>query len=77
MEGPCLQGEGKGRESGKGNLAVLSFTLQLRLQFSSSPLERPAGGREGKKKETGLEREREKSFGFFWRGGERNEEGRW
>ena len=73
MEGPCLQGEGKGRESGKGNLAVLSFTLQLRLQFSSSPLERPAGGERREKKETGLEREREKSFGFSG-GGERNEE---
>lgn len=73
MEGPCLQGEGKDRESGKGNLAVLSFTLQLRLQFSSSPWKGQPGGEKGKK-EMGLEREREKSFGFFWRGGERNEE---
>ena len=50
MEGPCLQGEGKGRESGKGNLAVLSFTLQLRLQFfSSSPWKGQPGGEKGKK----------------------------
>ena len=75
MEGPCLQGEGKGRESGKGNLAVLSFTLQLRLQFSSSPPGKASRGERREKKETGLEREREKSFGFSG-GGERNEEGR-
>ena len=75
MEGPCLQGEGKGRESGKGNLAVLSFTLQLCLQFSSSPPGKASRGERREKKETGLEREREKSFGFSG-GGERNEEGR-
>ena len=80
MEGPCLQGEGKDRESGKGNLAVLSFTLQLCFQFSSPPPGKgQPGGREGKK-EMGLEREREKSLvslegggGRVERGGERNE----
>ena len=82
MEGPCLQGEGKGRESGKGNLAVLSFTLQLRLQFSSSPLERPAGGREGKKRRR-VWRGKERRALVSLEGGERNEErgtrkvGRW
>ena len=73
MEGPCLQGEGKGRESGKGNLAVLSFTLQHRLQFFLFPPGKASRGERREKKETGLEREREKSFGFSG-GGERSEE---
>ena len=77
MEGPCLQGEGKGRESGKGNLAVLSFTLQLRLQFSSSPLERPAGGREGKKRRRVWRgKERRVLVSLEVERGMRNEEGR-
>ena len=76
MEGPCLQGEGKGRESGKGNLAVLSFTLQLRLQFSSSPLERPAGGGEKGKKGDGFGEGKREELWFLWRveRGMRNEE---
>lgn len=75
MEGPCLQGEGKDRESGKGNLAVLSFTLQLCLQFSSPPLERPARGERREKGDGFGERKREEfgfSGGWRWRG-ERNE----
>ena len=77
MEGPCLQGEGKGRESGKGNLAVLSFTLQLRLQFSSSPWKGQPGGEKGKKGDGFGEGKREELW-FLWRveRGMRNEEGR-
>ena len=67
MEGPCLQGEGKGRESGKGNLAVLSFTLQLCLQFSSSPLERPAGGERREKKGDGFGEGKREELWFLWR----------
>ena len=74
MEGPCLQGEGKGRESGKGNLAVLSFTLQLRLQFSSSPPGKASrGGREGKKRRR-VWRGKERRALVSLEGGERNEE---
>ena len=67
MEGPCLQGEGKGRESGKGNLAVLSFTLQLRLQFSSSPpWKGQPGGEKGKEGDGFGEGKREELW-FLWR----------
>ena len=66
MEGPCLQGEGKGRESGKGNLAVLSFTLQLCLQFSSSPWKGQPGGEKGKKGDGFGEGKREELW-FLWR----------
>ena len=66
MEGPCLQGEGKDRESGKGNLAVLSFTLQLCLQFSSPPLEKASqGGEKGKRR--WVWREKERRVWFLWK----------
>ena len=78
MEGPCLQGEGKGRESGKGNLAVLSFTLQLRLQFSSSPPGKASRGGEKGKKGDGFGEGKREELWFLWRveRGMRNEEGR-
>ena len=73
MEGPCLQGEGKGRESGKGKPGCSLFHASTPSSVFLFPPGKASRGERREKKETGLEREREKSFGFSG-GGERNEE---